>query len=187
MSERLKHGESSPIENKPTQAHQEQQPSAEKNPDTRIEKLDLEKARERVHEIHRPKSGPSQKSHRRDTAKMHVPLPSLEPVADKLAKKLGTIRQNLSPSEKSFSKVIHSPVVSAVSEATAKTLARPYAILSGGIVASIGSALYLYYTRHLGYQYNFFVPILLFFAGLVAGIAVELLYKFVQPSQKRRG
>lgn len=141
-----------------------------------LEKLD------KIHE--RPKDELDESA--QSAAKIiRVPLQRLEPVVDSLAKTWGAIRQNLSPSEKVFSKVIHNPVIENISEFTAKTLARPYAILSGGIIAMIGSAIYLYYTRHLGYQYNYFIPILLFTAGLAVGLLVEMFYKVLTVGRRK--
>ena len=142
-------------------------------------------ARDKIKEIHKPKLETLDESARSASRIIRVPLASLEPVVETITKTLTSIRQNLSPSQKKFSKVIHNPVISNVSEFTAKTLARPYAILAGGVVAVIGSGVYLYYTRHLGYQYNYFVPILLFGAGLAAGIAVELFYKILSSGHKK--
>lgn len=186
MSEKIRHIESDSPEHEAAQNSEIQPKSAEKIQESKNETLSIEKTRERVREIQNTTAASSQKSQQEDTSSSRVFLPSLESAAETLAKTLGAIRRNLTPSEKSFSKVMHNPIVNTVTEATAKTLARPYAILSGGIVACTGSAIYMYYTRHLGYRYNFFVPVLLFFAGLIAGIAVEVLYKTSQLRRKRR-
>jgi hypothetical protein len=149
-------------------------------------KHDAEKnARKEIEKAHESAKGTLNQSARFGARTIRVPLHKLEPVVDTVAKTWGSIRQNLSPTQKTFSKVIHNPVVRNVSEFTAKTLARPYAILSGGVVAVVGSAIYLYFTRHLSYKYNFFVPILLFLAGLAVGIIVEMVYKLVAKPHKR--
>lgn len=150
--------------------------------EARAKKHEVEQARKEIEKAHETaNSEPAQAG----TRAVHVPLHKLEPIVQTVAQTWSSIRQNLSPTQKTFSKVIHNPVVSSVSEFTAKTLARPYAILAGGVVAVAGSAVYLYYTRHLGYTYNFFVPIMLFIGGLVAGIIVEMLYKLFAKPHKR--
>lgn len=177
MSERLKHIETGPTENEHLHSNEVLPPSAEKREDAKSETVDIDKTREQIREIHQLSPGSSKKS-LEDTES--DASPKLVSVTETLAKTLSAVRHQLTPSEKSFSKVIHNPIISKVSEVTAKTLARPYAILSGSLIACIGSAFYIYYTRHLGYRYNYFVPILLFFAGLIVSIAVEILYKFTQ-------
>jgi hypothetical protein len=186
MSERLRHIESDFPEPEVTDASEVQPQSAEKSQDAKHETIDIDKTRERIEEIQNQTGSSSKTSPPEDTPSSRAFLPSLESATETLAKTLVAIRRNLTPSEKRFSKAIHDPIIETISEATAKTLARPYAILSGGVVACAGSSLYMYYTRHLRYRYNYFVPILLFFAGLIAGAAVEVLYKTYQHRRKRR-
>lgn len=150
--------------------------------ETRAKQHHVEQARKAIEQAH---ESSADEPSRAGTRTVRVPLHKIEPVIETVAKTWSSIRQNLSPSQKTFSKVIHNPVVSSVSEFTAKTLARPYAILAGGAVAVVGSAAYLYFTRHLGYKYNFFVPMLLFLAGLAAGIIVEMVYKLIAKPHKR--
>ena len=185
MSERLPRNIEQDVQAHEASPTPEQEPKhAEKKTDIKSETLNIEKTRERIGEIHKPKADQLDESAQSASKIINVPLPDLAPIIDTITKTWSSIRRNLSPSERRYSKIIHNPVVSSISEFTAKTLARPYAILSGGIVALIGSGLYMYYTRHLGYKYNFFVPILLFLSGLVVGIAVELIYKFTYGHRK---
>lgn len=93
---------------------------------------------------------------------------------------LQKVRSRLSPAERTFSKVIHQPVIDAVSEISGKTLARPSAILGGGITALIGSGAILYMSKHYGFEYNFFVYILFLIVGFGAGITLEMLINGVR-------
>lgn len=151
--------------------------------DTQAEAIELKKARHELDETY--KTDKLEKSAHSATKILGVSLPNPVPIVHSLSKTLTTIRQRLSPGERVFSKLTHNPVVENVSDFTAKTLARPFAILAGGAVSVIGSAAYLYYTRHFGYEYNYFVPILLFAAGLAAGFTTELLYKTLTLGRKR--
>jgi ABC-type nickel/cobalt efflux system permease component RcnA len=92
-------------------------------------------------------------------------------------KTLSHVRQQLPQHERTFSKVIHQPVIERVSEIGAKTVARPSAILSGGICALIGSSIVFYMAKHYGFRYNFFVFILLLGIGFALGLFIELLWK----------
>ena len=183
MSEKLKHTESWPSQTEHAPSGEHHRPSAEKQEKSKKETLSVEKTRETISEIHKHNPGAAHAVSVNDTQDNGTSMP----MPNSLTQKLRDIRHVLRPSEKRFSKIIHNPTISAVSEATAKTVARPYAVLAGGFFACVGSAIYMYYTRHLGYKYNFFVPILLFGAGLAIGIVVEVLFRAVNRGKKRSG
>lgn len=77
--------------------------------------------------------------------------------------------------ERTLSKIIHQPAVRVVSEATGKTLSRPSGLLGGGITALIGTSAYLYLAKHLGFEYNYFIFLVLFAGGFVFGLVLELI------------
>ena len=90
---------------------------------------------------------------------------------------LGKVRHHLSNSDQAFSKFIHNPGVSKVSEVTGRTIIRPSGILSGGFFTLFGSALYLYATHTTGYSYSFSVALALFVCGFLIGVLVEMAYR----------
>jgi hypothetical protein len=96
---------------------------------------------------------------------------------------LTTIRNRLPVADKALSNVIHQPVIRAVSNAGAKTVARPPALLGGGFVAFVGSSLYLYLASHIGFTYNYVVAGLLFAVGFVLGIAGEALFALISHAK----
>jgi len=83
-------------------------------------------------------------------------------------------RQHLSTPSRAFSKIIHQPSVEAVSEFAANTVARPSGILAGGVAAFLGSSLFLWISRHYGYEYNFLLFALFFVGGFFIGLLVEI-------------
>lgn len=93
-------------------------------------------------------------------------------------------RKQMSTTSRGFSKVIHQPVVDAVSNVAEKTIARPTGILTGAIVALIGSSYLLYTAKHYGFQYNYFVVIILLVGGYLAGLIIEL---FIYGFRRLRG
>jgi hypothetical protein len=102
----------------------------------------------------------------------------------RMRRNLGHVQNKLKPAEKSFSKVVHQPLVQLVSESAAKTISRPSGILGGGIVAFIGSLGYLYLSRHLGFTYNYLFFLVFFIAGFALGsIAEYTLYWFHKKSR----
>ncbi|MGZ6004993.1 MAG: hypothetical protein ACXWLH_02480 [Candidatus Saccharimonadales bacterium] len=84
-------------------------------------------------------------------------------------------RKQMSASSRTFSKVIHQPVIDAVSKVGEKTIARPTGILTGAIVALAGSSYLLYTAKHYGFQYNYLVVFILLGGGYLAGLIIELL------------
>lgn len=91
-----------------------------------------------------------------------------------LRRELNNIRRKLPATQKALSKVIHQPVVRAVSEVTGKTVSRPSGLLGGGLVALIGTSTYLFIANQSGIKYNYFVFLGLFIGGFILGLVLEL-------------
>lgn len=91
-----------------------------------------------------------------------------------LGRELKQIRSKLNAPNKVLSKVIHQPVVRAISETSGKTVARPSGLLGGGLVALLGTSSYLYFARHIGLEYNYFAFLVFFAAGFGLGLVLEL-------------
>lgn len=122
-------------------------------------------------------------------------LAQLEPVDDRpqlidnvakmlrMRKSLSHVQNRLKPAEKSFSKVIHQPLIRRVSETTAQNITRPSGLLGGGLVAFIGSLIYLWLTRVANVTYNYFVFLVLFVGGFLLGVGVEWLLFFIRKQR----
>lgn len=91
----------------------------------------------------------------------------------RLRKNLTQVQNRLKPTEKAFSKVVHQPLVSRVSDSAAKTVSRPSGLLGGGIVAFIGSLTYLYLARNIGFTYNYLFFLIFFVGGFALGVLAE--------------
>ncbi|HEY4963304.1 MAG TPA: hypothetical protein VIH90_01245 [Candidatus Saccharimonadales bacterium] len=92
-----------------------------------------------------------------------------------LKRELKHVRRHLPKVDQLGSKVIHQPLVKVISDASAKTITRPSGLLGGGIAAFIGSALYYYFTKHIGVNYNYLLFISFFVAGFAIGLIIELI------------
>jgi hypothetical protein len=90
-------------------------------------------------------------------------------------KELNRARKHMKTPQKTFSKIIHNPIVEPISEFGSKTVARPSGLLGGGIFASAGTLILYIMSRYYGFEYNFFVFILLLLLGFLIGICVELI------------
>lgn len=93
---------------------------------------------------------------------------------------LKNTQKKLSPPSRIFSKVIHSRFIETPSEALEKTVARPQAILFGGVFALIGSALLYFMAKRYGFTYNFLVYAILYIAFYGVGLLVELMIRQAQ-------
>lgn len=86
---------------------------------------------------------------------------------------LEKVQRSLPGPQKAFSKVVHQPVVDAISEASAKTIARPSGLLMGGVMSLISSLGVLFICRYYGYRYNFLIGMVAFVGGFILGILIE--------------
>lgn len=87
------------------------------------------------------------------------------------------VQSKLSKPSRSFSKVIHSPVVERTSEALEKTVARPSAILGGALFATVGLAVMSFFARRYGFTLSGTELILFVSAGWLLGLVVEFVWK----------
>lgn len=83
-------------------------------------------------------------------------------------------QSKLPTAQKALSKIIHQPLVESVSDATSKTVARPSGVFMGGLFAFLGSSVFLWVSKHYGYEYNFFIFMMFFIGGFFIGLLVEL-------------
>lgn len=93
--------------------------------------------------------------------------------ADAYKRTLKTVQRELNTTDRAFSKVIHQPLIETISNVSEKTIARPSALLGGGITALIGSSIVLYMSKHYGFPYSTFLFFALFVAGFGLGVLIE--------------
>lgn len=90
---------------------------------------------------------------------------------------LAKTRRQLPPPSRALSRIMHQPAIEAVSEFASKTVARPSGILAGGLIAFVGSSIFLWIAHHYGYEYNFLLFALLFAGGFFIGLIIELVLR----------
>lgn len=145
---------------------------AEKSRNEHSENLDdirasIEKEAKSKHESHKAHSGEK-------SASNHPMFINRELKNMAFNRTLRRTQSKLPAPARAFSKVIHQPVVEAVSDAAGKTIARPSGMLLGGIFAFVGSSIFLWVSRHYGYEYNFLLFLAFFIGGFFIGLLVEL-------------
>ena len=96
---------------------------------------------------------------------------------------LRRIQKELPVAVRTFSKIIHHPLIETISDAGSKTIGRPSGVLAGGICAFLGSSLLLYITKYYGYNYNFLMFAIFFISGFVAGLLIEAAYRIAKRAK----
>lgn len=88
-------------------------------------------------------------------------------------KTMKTIQKDMSPASRTFSKVIHNPVVEATSEVAGKTVARPAALLAGSLSALILVSIVYAVAKYFGYVLSGAEWIAAFIIGWAIGLIVD--------------
>jgi len=95
---------------------------------------------------------------------------------------MSSIQNEMRPSERLISKVIHNRSIEKLSDMAASTIARPNAMLAGSIAAFIVVTVLYFVAKHYGYQLSGFETIGAFVVGWIIGIA----YDYVVVALRRR-
>jgi hypothetical protein len=89
--------------------------------------------------------------------------------------KIAEVQTQMSASERTFSKVIHAPIVENVSETLGNTIARPNAILAGSVTAFILVLVVFLTAKYFGYPLSGFETIAAFVLGWILGLLYDFL------------
>lgn len=99
-------------------------------------------------------------------------------------KTMKAIRKDMNPVERTFSKVIHNPVISKASDAVGSTIARPNLILAGALGTLILCSAVFIVAKIYGYAIDGFWAIGTFIAGWAIGAVIEFARVGLKNSQK---
>jgi hypothetical protein len=83
------------------------------------------------------------------------------------------IQVKMKAPSRAFSKVIHNPTVEKISDVAGNTIAKPNAILFGGLFAFLGVLGLYALARHIGFSLSGFETIAMFIVGWLVGILVD--------------
>lgn len=158
-----------------------QEKNAETSPEkqeTSIEKI-LEKIEKEARSSHEISSRHVEKedSRKHETANYRV---NSQLKSHALNQTLKSIRHKMPVHERSFSKVIHNPTVDTISTGLGATVARPSALLAGGIFSVVGSLAVLFICRYYGYEYNFLIGLACFVGGFCLGIFYDTVHSLLK-------
>jgi len=98
---------------------------------------------------------------------------------------LKNVQSKMSSPAKTFSQIIHNPVVDKVSETAGKTIARPSGIIGGSLAVIIGLAIAYYSAQSAGFELSGSEFILLLAGGFLIGVFIEIVFKSFFSSKKR--
>lgn len=88
-------------------------------------------------------------------------------------KTLSHAQEELRPTERVFSKIIHNKPTEAISNLIGGTIARPNAILSGAVTSFVLTLSIYAVAKTIGYKLSGFEPILAFLIGWIIGIIYD--------------
>ena len=150
-------------------------------------------AREKREELsHRPENAPEDSERRAEAAREVIhrqeKAPEPKPAAEaqpraphtlhlnhrlNYAQTLATMQHRLAPVSRSFSKVIHTPVVEKTSEVLENTVARPSVVAGATWTALLVGGAFYFTARHYGYMLSGSELLFSFVVGAVIGLAIE--------------
>lgn len=130
-----------------------------------------------MHEAEKSESASRASENSSNSVSNNIPLATKHLKDQKYAHTLASVRRRLRGPDKPFSRVIHSKALETISEQAETTVARPSALLGGGIAAFLISTIAYYFANHYGWEYNPGVLIFSFVGGYFIGIVIELLLR----------
>lgn len=178
MAERLnipEHGEQGPeaLEQTRNERRAEVERTLERE-SKKIEKQDLQELKnsaEKAAEVEKKSEkevAPAEK--RRDT-----PAQRRAKAKASYKKTMKETQSHMKPAERTFSKVIHAPVVEKTSEAVGSTVARPNAILAGSVAAFLFTLGLYAFAKYYGYPLSGSETIAAFVLGWLVGLLFDYL------------
>lgn len=98
---------------------------------------------------------------------------------------MGRMQGQLSSPSRTFSKIIHNPVVEKTSAVVGTTVARPSGVLGAGIAGFVGITLVMYLARKNGFEIanSYSLVAVLFIGGWLLGLLFEFLIKVLRKAR----
>lgn len=110
------------------------------------------------------------------TPRAPISWPRLNPKLN-YAQTMASMQRQLSPLSRSFSKVIHAPIVEKTSEALENTVARPSLNVGATWTALIVGAVFYFTARHFGYTLSGSELLFSFIVGAALGLLGEGVWR----------
>lgn len=94
---------------------------------------------------------------------------------------MASIQRSLTPVSRSFSKLIHAPLVEKTSETLERTVARPSVAVGATWTAAIVGAIFYFTARHFGYALSGSEMLFSFIIGAAIGLILEATWRGLKP------
>lgn len=109
------------------------------------------------------------------------PKPRTKTERDEVFKtEMKQVQAQMKPTSRAFSKVIHNKAVEKVSDGAQKTLFRPSALIGGAVLGLVLGAVVYFIALAYHYAIGSFEIVIIFVAGGLVGVIVELVIKRVR-------
>ena len=144
--------------------------AAEQSHETNVDKL--QESAEKAAEV--DKKNAAKESLKREI-KRDTPAARRSKAKASYKKTMNEAQAHMKPAERTFSKVIHNPVVEKTSEAVGATVARPNAILAGSVTAFLFTLVLYVFAKYYGYPLKGSETIAAFILGWVVGLLFDYL------------
>jgi len=151
----------------------------ERNVENRAEKSAEQREKEARYEVNRQAEFSRGQEDQGNKKAARVKTPTYTKKATQEQKKIAykktlkTIQKEMTPASRTFSKVIHNPVVEKTSEVVGSTVARPVPLFAGSLTALILTAIVYTVAKYFGYVLSGFEWIATFIIGWVIGMLVD--------------
>lgn len=142
-------------------------------------RADIEKVAESGHE------NPLTEKALSDAKDNDIKWTSKELLAQTYDRTLSSVRNRLKKPERTFSKIIHQPVIEKGSEVLGATIARPSGILFGGLFSFVGSLLGYLLAKRLGGELPLSIFAFCFVGGFAFGLAIEFTWYFYKKRKQK--
>lgn len=157
---------------------------AEQSPDARAEEAEKARAEANKEALMSKERGSAESKSGGEPTASTIRKVTKKQKKTEYKKTMSAIQSEMSAPARTFSKVIHNPVIEKTSEVIGGTIARPNAILAGSTTAFVTVALVYVIAKQYGYPLSGFESIGAFIIGWFIGIAFDYLRFLIRGSGK---
>lgn len=157
--------------------------TVEQSPETRAEAIEQARAEAAKEALMSKERGSAESKSGGEPTASSVRKVTKKQKATEYKKTMSAIQSEMSAPSRTFSKVIHNPVIEKTSEAVGNTVARPNALLAGSTTAFVTVAIVYMVAKQYGYVLSGFESIGAFIIGWLVGISFDYVRLLVRGSR----
>lgn len=100
-------------------------------------------------------------------------------------KEIKKVQSQLPRGSRTFSKIVHNPIIETISDTTAKTIFRPSALIGGSVTGLVLGLIIYLVARYYGYPISTMTLVALLIIGAILGVIVELILGMFKKTSKQ--